>query len=101
MVARIYKPSRNAMQSGKGKSESWLLEFESETPRTTDPLMGWTSSGDTRQQLKLSFDTKELAIAYAERNGLAYAVATEPPVRSNKKSYSDNFKWGRSDNWTH
>jgi hypothetical protein len=101
MVARIYKPSRNAMQSGKGKSESWLLEFESESPRTTDPLMGWTSSGDTRQQLKLSFDTRELAIAYAERNGLAYAVATEPPVRSHKKSYSDNFKWGRSDNWTH
>ena len=53
MVARIYKPSRNAMQSGKGKSESWLLEFESDAPRTTDPLMGWTSSGDTRQQLKL------------------------------------------------
>ena len=101
MVARIYKPSRNAMQSGKGKSESWLLEFESEAPRTTDPLMGWTSSGDTRQQLKLSFDTKELAIAYAERNGLAYVVATEPPVRAHKKSYSDNFKWGRSDNWTH
>ena len=101
MVARIYKPSRNAMQSGKGKSESWLLEFESETPRTTDPLMGWTSSGDTRQQLKLSFDTRELAVAYAERNSLAYVVATEPAVRSHKKSYSDNFKWGRSDNWTH
>ena len=67
MVARIYKPSRNAMQSGKGKSENWLLEFESEAPRTTDPLMGWTSSGDTRQQLKLSFETKELAIAYADK----------------------------------
>ena len=66
MVARIYKPSRSAMQSGKGKSESWLLEFESDAPRTTDPLMGWTSSGDTRQQLKLSFETKELAIAYAD-----------------------------------
>ena len=52
MVARIYKPSRSAMQSGKGKSENWLLEFETEAPRTTDPLMGWTSSGDTRQQLK-------------------------------------------------
>jgi len=101
MVARIYKPSRSAMQSGKGKSESWLLEFESDAPRTTDPLMGWTSSGDTRQQLKLSFETRELAIAYATKNGLAYVVATEPPVRMHKKSYSDNFKWGRSDNWTH
>ena len=101
MVARIYKPSRSAMQSGKGKSESWLLEFEPGAPRTIDPLMGWTSSDDTRQQLKLSFDSKELAIAYAEKNGLDYVVAVEPPVRTHKKSYSDNFKWGRSDNWTH
>ena len=101
MVARIYKPSRSAMQSGKGKSENWLLEFETEAPRTTDPLMGWTSSGDTRQQLKLSFETRELAIAYATKNGLAYVVAPEPRVRLHKKSYSDNFKWGRSDNWTH
>lgn len=101
MVARIYKPSRSAMQSGDAKSENWLLEFESETPRTTDPLMGWTSSGDTRQQLKLKFETKELAIAYAERNGLAYVVAKEPPERLHKKSYSDNFKWGRTENWTH
>jgi hypothetical protein len=101
LVARIYKPSRSAMQSGDAKSENWLLEFESETPRTTDPLMGWTSSGDTRQQLKLKFETKELAIAYAERNGLAYVVAKEPPERLHKKSYSDNFKWGRTENWTH
>ena len=101
MVARIYKPSRNAMQSGDAKSDSWLLEFESEIPRTKDPLMGWTSSGDTRQQLKLKFETKELAIAYAERNGLTYVVAKEPPERLNKKSYSDNFKWGRTENWTH
>ena len=63
--------------------------------------MGWTSSGDTKQQLRLVFDTKEAAIAYAERNGIAYDVAPEPPVRMQKKSYSDNFKWGRSDNWTH
>ena len=101
LVARIYKPSRSAMQSGDAKSENWLLEFESEAPRTTDPLMGWTSSGDTRQQLKLKFETKELAIAYAERNGLAYVVAKEPPERLHKKSYSDNFKWGRTENWTH
>jgi hypothetical protein len=101
LVARIYKPSRSAMQSGDRNTENWLLEFESEAPRTKDPLMGWTSSGDTRQQLKLKFETKELAIAYAERNGLAYVVAKEPPERLHKKSYSDNFKWGRTENWTH
>ena len=101
MVARIYKPSRSAMQSGDAATENWLLEFEQEVPRTKDPLMGWTSSSDMRQQLRLKFATKELAIGYAERNGLAYVVAKEPPQRLNKKSYSDNFKWGRSENWTH
>lgn len=101
MSVRIYKPARNAMQSGKAKTEQWLLEYEQVAPRTAEPLMGWTSSVDTRQQVKLAFDTKEAAIAYAERKGLPYTVAPEPPVRSPKKSYSDNFKWGRSTNWTH
>ena len=100
MAVRIYKPARNAMQSGKAKSE-WLLEFEAVSPRERDPLMGWTSSSDTRQQLKLSFATSEEAVAYAEREGLAYQVVPEAPVRTSRKSYSDNFKWGRADNWTH
>ena len=101
MSARIFSPAKTAMQSGKAKTNLWVLEFDQESPRKIDPIMGYTSSGDTRQQLKLSFETKELAIAYATKNGLAYVVATEPPVRLHKKSYSDNFKWGRSDNWTH
>jgi hypothetical protein len=101
MPVKIYKPARNAMQSGKGKAQSWVLEHEAEAPQSRDPLMGWTSSGDTRQQLKLFFETKEEAVAYAEREGLAYSVAPEAPVRIHKKSYSDNFKFGRTDNWTH
>jgi len=101
MAARIYRPARNAMQSGKGKTGAWILEFEAETPRGREPLMGWTSSSDMRQQVRLQFDTKEQAIAYAERQGLAYSVASEAPVRTSRKSYSDNFKWGRPDNWTH
>ena len=101
MPVKIYKPARNAMQSGKGKAQSWVLEHEPEAPRSRDPLMGWTSSGDTRQQLKLFFETKEEAVAYATRENLAYQVMPESPVRIHKKSYSDNFKFGRSDNWTH
>ncbi len=102
MPVKIYKPARNAMQSGKGKLDHWVLEFEAAAPRTADPLMGWTSSADTRQQVKLRFDTKEEAIAYAEREGLAYTVLPEAPAaKVIRKSYSDNFKWGRSDNWTH
>ena len=102
MPVRIFKPARNAMQSGKGKSEFWVLEHEAEAPRTAEPLMGWTSSNDMRQQVKLSFETREEAIAYAEREGLAYTVMPEIPAgRAVKKSYSDNFKFGRSINWTH
>jgi hypothetical protein len=101
MAARIYRPARNAMQSGKGKTGAWILEFEALAPRGREPLMGWTSSADMRQQLRLQFDTKEQAVAYAEREGLAYTVAPEAPVRMHKKSYSENFRWGRLDNWTH
>ena len=102
MPARIYKPSRNAMQSGKGKTGFWILEHEATAPRTADPLMGWTSSADTRQQVKLTFPTREEAIAYCEREGLAFTVQPEAPAaRVIKKSYSDNFKFGRSVNWTH
>ena len=102
MPVRIYKPARSAMQSGKANFDNWVLEFDATAPRTVDPLMGWTSSADTRQQLKLTFDTKEEAIAYCEREGLPYHVLPVNPVaRFIKKSYSDNFKFGRSVNWTH
>lgn len=100
MTAHIYKPARNAMQSGKGKSTDWFLEFIRETPPVPEPLMGWTS-GDTSTQVRLRFDTQEEAEDYARRNGIAYTVATVAPTRPQKKSYSDNFKFGRTDNWTH
>jgi hypothetical protein len=101
MPARIFKPARNAMQSGKGKSDHWVLEHEQESRRVADPLMGWTSTEDTVTQVKLSFETREEAEAYALRKGFAYVVQTETPVRMQKKSYSDNFKFGRTENWTH
>jgi ETC complex I subunit conserved region len=101
MPARIYKPSRNAMQSGKGKSQDWVLEFEQASPRAADPLMGWTSSDDTTTQVKLKFATLDDAESYAKRNGIAYQVQAEAPVKQQKKSYSDNFKFGRTENWTH
>jgi ETC complex I subunit conserved region len=100
MSARIYKPARSAMQSGMANTEYWLLDF-AQGPKSADPLMGWTSSADTQQQVTLRFDTKEEAIAYAERDGIPYTVAVEPPARLTKKSYSDNFRWGRPENWTH
>ncbi len=101
MVARIYKPAKTAMQSGTAKTKEWVLEYEPEERREIEPLMGWTSSGDTRQQLRLWFDTKEEAIAYAEREGIAYRVEEPHEVKRRTMSYADNFKFNRGGPWTH
>ena len=101
MVARIFKPAKSAMQSGYGRSKDWVLEHEPAERREVEPLMGWTSSADTRTQIRLSFDTKEEAIAYAEKHGLAYTVSEPQPRKPVRKSYSDNFKFGRIGSWTH
>jgi hypothetical protein len=100
MTARIYQPARSAMQSGEAK-DNWLLEYEPEKPREIEPLMGWTSSSDMRSQVKLRFDTREEAVAYAERNGIAYRVE-EPKLAAPKiLSYSDNFAPNRIVPWSH
>ena len=101
MRVRIYKPARNAMQSGIARTKEWVLVYPAADAREIDPLMGWTSSRDMKSQLQLSFATKDEAIAYAQRNGLAYKVS-EPQTRAAvRKSYADNFRFGRKGSWTH
>ena len=101
MTARIYKPSKTAMQSGQAATKEWLLEFEPEEPRTVEPLMGWTSSGDMKQQLTLHFDTKEDAVAYCERMGIAYQVIEPKDSARRAVAYADNFAFKRVEPWTH
>ncbi len=101
MTARIYKPARTAMQSGTAKTKEWVLDYEPEQPRTVEPLMGWTSSSDMKQQVRLHFDTKEEAIAYCERHGIAYQVFESVPPKRARISYSDNFAYTRRSPWTH
>lgn len=101
MAARIYRPAKNAMQSGLARTKEWVLEYEPEVPREIDPLMGWTSSRDMKSQIRLNFETKDEAIAYAERNGLAYKVSEPQPRATVRKSYADNFRFGRRGSWTH
>jgi hypothetical protein len=101
MTARIYKPAKTAMQSGIAKTKDWVLDFEPEEPRTVEPLMGWTSSGDMRQQVRLQFASKEEAIAYCQRHGIAYQVTEAKPTTRRTMSYSDNFAFKRRDAWTH
>ena len=80
MTARIFKPAKNAMQSGTAQTREWQLDYEPEQPRAIEPLMGWTSSGDMKQQLTLRFDSKEDAVAYCEREGIAYQVIEPKPA---------------------
>lgn len=103
MTARIYRPAPSATQSGPGAVKPWKLEYDPETPRAIDPLMGWTSSGDMKQQIRLRFERKEEAIAYAERNGVPYRVEEPGPnlAPRRKASYADNFKTMRIGLWTH
>ena len=102
MQARIYKPAKSAMQSGKAKSAHWVLEFETDRKaRNPDPLMGWTSSSDTRSQVKLKFDTREEAIAYAKRENLVFSVEESRPAKRLIKSYGANFSADRKQPWTH
>ena len=103
MRARIYKPARNAMQSGSAKSKRWVLEFAPTSRREVDPLMGWTSSNDTQSQVKLRFDSKESALEYAQENGIE-AVVSEPKTRKaniRAGGYGENFATHRRTVWTH
>lgn len=90
--ARIYQIPKNAMQSGRAKTHTWMLEFEPAEPKQADPLTGWAGSGDTREQLRLGFPTCEAAIAYAEREGLPYTVIPTPTKTLKLQSYADNFR---------
>jgi len=100
--ARIYQPAKDASQSGIARTKVWVLEFDQSSPREIDPLMGWTGSSDMLQQVRLEFETRDEAIAYAARAGLSYRVEEpQKPVPRRGLSYSDNFKFNRTAPWTH
>lgn len=103
MRARIYQPARNAMTSGQAKTKSWVLEYAPDSPRTLDPLMGWTSSADTQSQVELRFSSKEAALDYAAENGIE-ATVLEPQKRKHiirRGGYGENFATDRRGVWTH
>ena len=101
MTARIFQPAKTAMSSGRAKTHRWVLEYEPERARTIEPLMGYTSSDDMRSQVRLTFESKDAAIDYAKRNGIAYQVF-EPRQRTRPAiAYSDNFRRDRVQPWSH
>ena len=103
MRARIYKPAKTAMQSGTAKTQDWVLEFAQTSARDVDPLMGWTSSSDTQTQVKLSFPTKEAALAYAADKSIDAQVIEPKARKANIRpgGYGENFATNRRGAWTH
>lgn len=92
MSARIYQIQKNAMQSGKARTNQWVLEYAAVEAKKPDPLTGWAGSGDTRQQIKLTFPSQEAACAYADREGIAYAIIPSGPKTLKIQAYADNFR---------
>ncbi|MBE8190955.1 MAG: ETC complex I subunit [Alphaproteobacteria bacterium] len=92
MNARIYQPAKTAMSSGQNKCKQWVLEFATATPHYKDALMGWNRVDDTRQQVRLKFDSLEAAQAYAVANNIAVRVMMPKPHQHRAKSYAANFR---------
>ncbi|MEM9616619.1 MAG: ETC complex I subunit [Pseudomonadota bacterium] len=102
MFARIYRPAKTAMQSGKAKTTDWVLEFEADAARRLDPLMGWAGAVETTPgQVRLTFESQGEAAAYAEKIGVPYRIDEEHRAAYHPKAYSDNFSFRRRKPWTH
>ena len=99
--ARIFMPAKTAMQSGKARTKAWVLEYEPAGPRTIDALMGWTSSADMLSQVQLEFDSREEAIAYAEKHGIAFYLFEPHRPALKPRAYADNFRYDRKVPWSH
>ncbi|MGE3250283.1 MAG: ETC complex I subunit [Hyphomonadaceae bacterium] len=101
MLARIYRPAKNAMQSGRAGTHEWVLEFEPTAPQAPEPLMGWTSSADTNGQVRLTFATRDEAIAFARAKNIPHQVIEPREPKRIPKAYGDNFSYRRKEPWSH
>ncbi|MEO0399459.1 MAG: ETC complex I subunit [Pseudomonadota bacterium] len=100
--ARIFQPAKTAMQSGKGKTKNWVLEFEASSARRIDPLMGWTSGSDTAAgQVRLTFESRDAAVEYAQSKNIPYQLVMPRERTPQVKAYADNFAFQRRKPWTH
>ena len=99
--AKIYKPAKTAMQSGRRKTKSWVLEHPRTSKVAPEPLMGWQASADTARQVKLYFESCEAAIAYCKAHNIAFEVFKPKQRKLRRKAYADNFAFNRVGSWTH
>ena len=100
-VAKIYRPAKTAMQSGRARTRGWVLEYPRQSRVSAEPLMGWQASADTARQVRLGFNSREAAIAYCEAHDIAYEVVAPKQRKLRMKAYADNFAYTRVGSWTH
>ena len=101
MLAKIYRPAKSAMLSGKANAKRWVLEFSSDAAPRTDALMGWTGSAEASGQVRMAFETLEQALAFARAHGLPHQVTEPREPKRIIKAYSDNFAFRRREPWSH
>ena len=101
MLAKIYRPAKTAMQSGKAQSRAWRLEFTPSAAARPDALMGWTGSADATGQVRMSFDSKDAAIAFARAHAIPHQLLAAPEPKRIPRAYSDNFAFRRREPWSH
>ena len=101
MLAKIYRPAKSAMQSGKATSKKWRFEFASDIAPPSEALMGWLSSADTSGQVRLAFETKDEAIAFARAHNIPHQVTEPEESKRVIKAYGDNFGFRRREPWSH
>ncbi|AHC73308.1 hypothetical protein P856_60 [Candidatus Endolissoclinum faulkneri L5] len=101
MIVRIYKPGKTALNSAWGENKAWILECCPDSRRIPEPLMGWVSAKDTNNQIRITFDSKEEAVAFARRNGLNFNLQDSREHKLTPKSYAHNFAFNRRSQWTH
>lgn len=101
MIARIYSPAKTAMQSGKGNTGFWILQYEPIKAKMLEPLMGYTATSDMNSQVRIRFNRREEAIAFARKNAIPYRVEKAHTSIRRAISYSDNFRSDRQQSWTH
>lgn len=92
MAARIYQMPKNALQSGKARTQNWVLEFAPAEAKRPDPMTGWAGSGDTQEQVRLKFPSEDAARAYADKYGISYQITKTPPKTLKIQAYADNFR---------
>ena len=101
MLARIYKPAKTTMQSGQARARDWILEYAPASARRPDPLKGWTATDDMNGEVRMSFESKDEAVAYAQRNGIPFELYEPTERKVVIKAYADNFAYTRKLPWTH